>query len=98
MADIELAEHATSAAGDWHLGPIIDADAHIDPPYSMWRDYLAAHLKDRGPQLEERVHGEVVSVRQLDDPLAEVDRLRAAYSVPHVPGLPAFTGGLGWPA
>ena len=38
---------------DWKLGPIVDADAHIDPPYSMWRDYLPAHLKDRGPQIEE---------------------------------------------
>ena len=48
----------------------------------------------RGSRLEERVHGEVVSTRELDDPLAEVDRLRAAYTVPRIPGLPAFTGGL----
>ena len=48
----------------------------------------------RGPRVEERVHGELVETRELPDPLAEVDRLRAAWSVPRIPGLPAFTGGL----
>ena len=41
--------------------------------------------------------GDLVESRTVDDPLAEVERLRAAYSVPQVPGLPGFTGGLvGW--
>jgi predicted TIM-barrel fold metal-dependent hydrolase len=40
---------------DWHLGPIFDADTHIDPPHDMWRDYLPAHLRDRAPVIE---HGE----------------------------------------
>ena len=40
---------------DWTLGPIFDADAHIDPPHDMWKDYLPAHLKDRAPVIE---HGE----------------------------------------
>ncbi|TWI14303.1 anthranilate synthase component I [Aerolutibacter ruishenii] len=41
--------------------------------------------------------GELVESRTVDDPFAEVERLRAAYSVPRVPGLPGFTGGLvGW--
>jgi anthranilate synthase component 1 len=48
----------------------------------------------RGQRLEVREHGEVVETRQLDDPLAEVDRLRASFRVPKLPGLPAFTGGL----
>ncbi|MCX7043291.1 MAG: anthranilate synthase component I [Gammaproteobacteria bacterium] len=48
----------------------------------------------RGNTLETRVHGELVESRELDDPLAEVDRLRNSFSVPRVPGLPAFTGGL----
>jgi len=48
----------------------------------------------RGKLLEVRVHGEVVETRELDDPLAEVDRLRESFKVPRVPGLPAFTGGL----
>jgi predicted TIM-barrel fold metal-dependent hydrolase len=37
---------------DWKLGPIFDADAHIDPPYDMWKDYLPAALKDRAPVIE----------------------------------------------
>ncbi|MDE2272308.1 MAG: anthranilate synthase component I [Xanthomonadaceae bacterium] len=38
--------------------------------------------------------GAVVESREVSDPLAEVERLRAEYRVPHLPDLPAFTGGL----
>ncbi|HEX7348853.1 MAG TPA: anthranilate synthase component I [Rhodanobacteraceae bacterium] len=38
--------------------------------------------------------GAVVETREVADPLAEVERLRAEYRVPHLPDLPAFTGGL----
>ena len=48
----------------------------------------------RGNTVETRAHGELVESRELADPLAEVDRLRNSFSVPRVPGLPAFTGGL----
>lgn len=34
---------------------IVDADAHIDPPYEMWKDYLPASLADRAPRIE---HGD----------------------------------------
>ncbi|MEO6091873.1 MAG: amidohydrolase family protein [Novosphingobium sp.] len=37
---------------DWTLGPIFDADAHIDPPHDMWKEYLPSHLKDRAPWIE----------------------------------------------
>jgi len=37
---------------DWNLGPIFDADAHIDPPYDMWKDYLPSSLKDKAPVIE----------------------------------------------
>ena len=41
--------------------------------------------------------GELVEHREVDDPFAEVERLRAAHSVPRIEGLPGFTGGLvGW--
>ncbi|MCB1552549.1 MAG: anthranilate synthase component I [Xanthomonadales bacterium] len=51
----------------------------------------------RGHELEMSVHGEVVERRHVDDPLGEVERLRASFRVPQVDGLPAFTGGLvGW--
>ncbi len=51
----------------------------------------------RGHRLEVREHGELVESREVADPLAEVERLRAGFSVPQLEGLPAFTGGLvGW--
>ena len=41
--------------------------------------------------------GELVESRVVDDPFAEVERLRAEHSIPRIPGLPGFTGGLvGW--
>jgi anthranilate synthase component 1 len=48
----------------------------------------------RGHVLTVREHGEAIETRELDDPLSEVERLRATYSVPRLPELPAFTGGL----
>ncbi|HVI25707.1 MAG TPA: anthranilate synthase component I [Xanthomonadaceae bacterium] len=42
-------------------------------------------------------HGDLVEARAVDDPFAEVERLRAAHRVPRLDGLPGFTGGLvGW--
>ncbi len=32
---------------------IVDADAHMDPPYEMWRDYLPEGLRDLAPYVEE---------------------------------------------
>lgn len=51
----------------------------------------------RGHTLQIRDHGEIVETREVADPFAEVEALRAAYSVPKLDGLPGFTGGLvGW--
>src|SRR5688572_12796752 len=42
-------------------------------------------------------HGELAEMREVEDPFAEVERLRAAHKVPKLEGLPGFTGGLvGW--
>ncbi|WP_111265545.1 anthranilate synthase component I [Marilutibacter maris] len=42
-------------------------------------------------------HGELAEHRQVEDPFAEVERLRSEHSVPQIEGLPGFTGGLvGW--
>ncbi|KGO98656.1 anthranilate synthase component I [Novilysobacter defluvii] len=42
-------------------------------------------------------HGELVEAREVDDPFAEVERLRTRHSAPRIDGLPGFTGGLvGW--
>lgn len=50
-----------------------------------------------GHTMATREFGEVVETRELSDPLGEVERLRASYSVPRIDGLPGFTGGLvGW--
>jgi len=38
--------------------------------------------------------GAVIETREVADPLAEIETLRARYRVPRLPGLPAFTGGL----
>ena len=51
----------------------------------------------RGHTLAVREHGEVIETREVADPLAEVERLRAQHRVPQIEGLPGFTGGLvGW--
>jgi anthranilate synthase component I len=48
----------------------------------------------RGQTLTVEVLGEVVETRELDDPLGEIEKIRATYKVPRISGLPAFTGGL----
>ncbi|HJR74059.1 MAG TPA: anthranilate synthase component I [Luteimonas sp.] len=41
--------------------------------------------------------GELVETREVEDPFAEVERLRAEHSVPRLENLPVFAGGLvGW--
>jgi predicted TIM-barrel fold metal-dependent hydrolase len=52
MADIEVLERPVTGESfvTWRL---VDADAHIDPPYEMWRDYLPERFKDLAPVIEE---------------------------------------------
>ena len=51
----------------------------------------------RGHTLSVRELGEVIESREVADPLAEVERLRADHKVPQIDGLPGFNGGLvGW--
>ena len=40
---------ARTAGGRFRL---VDADAHCDPPYEMWADYLPAHLRELAPRIE----------------------------------------------
>ena len=47
-----------------------------------------------GHRLEVRDYGELVESRDVADPLAEIEVLRASHRVPQLPGLPAFSGGL----
>jgi anthranilate synthase component 1 len=48
----------------------------------------------RGRELRCLDFGEEVSCAQVDDPLAEIERLRAGFKVPRLAELPLFTGGL----
>lgn len=51
----------------------------------------------RGKTLHTLELGELQQTREVEDPLAEVEALRQAHSVPRLEGLPGFTGGLvGW--
>ena len=54
MADADPV-FGSATKSDWTLGPIFDADAHIDPPHDMWKDYLPASQRDKAPVIE---HGE----------------------------------------
>jgi predicted TIM-barrel fold metal-dependent hydrolase len=47
-------------SAEWTLGPIFDADAHIDPPHDMWKNYLPGHLKDRAPQIVHEEDGDYI--------------------------------------
>ena len=51
MSEADPAIKGASSA-EWTLGPIFDADAHIDPPHDMWKSYLPTPLKDRAPYIE----------------------------------------------
>jgi predicted TIM-barrel fold metal-dependent hydrolase len=50
----------TAAGKDWPYGPIFDADAHIDPPHDMWKDYLPSNLKDRAPKIVHEDDGDYI--------------------------------------
>ncbi|MDQ1090886.1 anthranilate synthase component 1 [Xanthomonas sacchari] len=51
----------------------------------------------RGHTLEVRDHGALIERREVADPFAEVEALRAQHVVPKLAGVPGFTGGLvGW--
>ena len=49
LDDLTL-ERQGDSAGKARLR-VIDADAHLDPPYEMWKDYLPAGLRDLGPKI-----------------------------------------------
>ena len=46
----------------------------------------------RGHTLQVHDHGQLVETREVANPFAEVEALRAAYAVPKLEGLPGFTG------
>lgn len=58
---------------EWTLGPIVDADAHIEPPFDMWRDYLPAHLAPLAPVLEEGDEFDMVVFEGSKRPLRQLN-------------------------
>lgn len=48
------------SAANWTLGQIVDADAHIDPPHDMWKDYLPNDLKALAPVIEHAEDGDYI--------------------------------------
>ena len=53
MTDLSTLDRTDVETPAWTLGKIVDADAHIDPPHDMWRDYLPASQRDKAPVIEE---------------------------------------------
>ena len=49
-------------------------------------------ISDHTVSIEE--NGKLVSETEVDDPLAEIESFKAQFKIPHVDGLPRFTGGL----
>lgn len=58
---------------EWTLGPIVDADAHIEPPFDMWREYLPAHLAALAPVLEEGDEFDMVVFEGSKRPLRQLN-------------------------
>lgn len=58
---------------EWSLGRIVDADAHIEPPYDMWREYLPAALRDLAPYLEEGDEHDFVVFEGSKRPLSQLN-------------------------
>src|SRR3546814_16806495 len=44
---------ASTAVGGITRRSVVDADAHLDPPHEMWKDYLPEHLRALAPYIEE---------------------------------------------
>ena len=62
--------------------------------YSLIGMQTSTVLKLYGNRLEIIRDGKPMVTRNTDDPLGEVDRFRALFSMPDLPDLPRFTGGL----
>ena len=49
----EVASVEGTSSGKAVKRRIVDADAHIDPPHEMWKNYLPSHLAELAPYIEE---------------------------------------------
>ena len=71
MSEADPAIHSPATA--WTLGPIVDADAHVEPPFEMWKDYLPANLRDLAPTLEEGDEFDCVVFEGRKSPLRQLN-------------------------
>jgi len=62
--------------------------------YSIIGLSAATVLRVRGNRVSIETAGRIVSEQDATDPLQEIDAFRRRFKVPHVQGLPRFTGGL----
>ncbi len=53
QADTLLADRPNGSMQSSTRRRVVDADAHIDPPYEMWSEYLPAGLRELAPRVEE---------------------------------------------
>lgn len=53
LDNIARTQDASDPASAAKRRAVVDADAHLDPPHEMWREYLPAHLRELAPYIEE---------------------------------------------
>jgi len=73
MTDLDLAERAAVTDDTWVHGAIVDADAHVEPPYDMWKQYLPAHLREFAPVLVEGNEHDWVEFEGKRRPLSQLN-------------------------
>jgi len=83
ITEAALAERPKSET-EWRLGPIVDADAHIDPPHDMWQNDLPAHLRELAPRIPEHRHARVLPAVEQPQ-IAQDDRFDDADALRHGP-------------
>ncbi|MCB2060042.1 MAG: amidohydrolase, partial [Novosphingobium sp.] len=52
MSVAELERNDSGTPGESRYR-IVDADQHVDPPHTFWKEYLPEHLREFAPEIEE---------------------------------------------
>ncbi|NEO28819.1 MAG: hypothetical protein F6K03_18585, partial [Kamptonema sp. SIO4C4] len=61
---------------------VLDADAHVYEPYSLWQEYLEPAFREFAPSVEMKVQGEAV-IQHYSDTLIQEGMKQVARSHPH---------------
>src|SRR5579871_4800940 len=51
-----------------HDEHVISADSHVNPPETMWADYLPAQFRDQAPRIERGPEGDVIVFEDIRKP------------------------------